>query len=714
MHLGRTSFRLTSLLASGRRRRKLRTDLKVSRQVVADEATYVIKIPDPDIYLRLTELEWEALTLFDGTRTDREVWEDLQRREPDLEMTLQEVEDFADSSHPNLWEKTLTEKNLALLEKIRNERRERASEQSFFYLYFSAWDPNNFFNDVMPYLRWIYTRTFVFVSLILFLFGIVLFVVDFDRIIQDTVHFYNFTDKNLAEFLDFWLLLLIIGFIHESAHGLTCKNFGGDVRQMGFLLMYFTPAFYTDISDLYLFDKDYKRQLAIFAGIWIEAVICALSLMVWAFTSAGTFVNEWAYKLVLMTSISGLILNLNPLMKFDGYYVLCQALKMENLREDSFDYLKQWARHYLSGGREPVEQASRRKHRIFLIYGSLAFFYTAVILTVVLVWVKNVTTTKFGLWGWLLTGGLAWLVLRKRVTGAASPRKDWFRKFKEGMMRWRQSWRAQAAAGAVLLLFFVPYTFVKVTTDFILEAGARVELRAPVPGLIQEVLVREGQRVERGVLLAVLHNVEIEAQAEILQQQLQLAEQHLRAAQARRDFAQSQKQARERQRLWKEWQEIRQKRNRLRLRAPISGVVTTPQIDQRVGEYLREGEEFCTVVSREVMRARVLVRDTELEDILPDAPVKLKVRAHPLETFAGRVDQILPAAAPDRPVARPEVAERRGQPLFNYFAVTLELPNPVGQLQEGMTGTAKIYGPRYSLGRRAARSLWRWVRSQIF
>lgn len=281
-------------------------------------------------------------------------------------------------------------------------------------------------------------------------------------------------------------------------------------------------------------------------------------------------------------------------------------------------------------------------------------------------------------------------------------------------MRWQKSWQTQAGAAVLVLLFFALPTSVKVTTDFILEPGARAEIRTRVPGLIQDVRVKEGQLVERGELLAKLHNPEIEARAEILARQVLLAEHALGAAQSRADWGAVEQHARDRQRLAAELGEAQQKRAELELRAPFRGLVITPQIAQRVGEYLREGEEFCLLVNRDVMQARVLVPDAELEDVSPEAPAKLKVSALPLKTFTGRVKQILPAAALDRPLARPEKIERRGQELFNYFAVTLEFPNPTGQLQEGMTGTAKVYGRRYPLAWRAARSVWRWGRSQIW
>lgn len=281
-------------------------------------------------------------------------------------------------------------------------------------------------------------------------------------------------------------------------------------------------------------------------------------------------------------------------------------------------------------------------------------------------------------------------------------------------MRWRQSWQTKAVTAAVLFLLLVPPVSIKVTTDFVLEPRARVELRAPVAGLVEQVRVHEGERVKPGAVLAVLRNPEVEARAEVLERELQLAEQHLRAARARGDLAASQHYDRQRQRLALEWEEARRRRAQLELRAPLGGVVTTPQVEQRLGEYLQEGDLLAVVADRSHMRARVLVQDIELEDIREGARVKLNVRARPLATFTGQVQQILPAAAPDRPVSRPAPLVRHGQELYNYFAVTLEIPNPDGRLWEGMTGTAKIYGPRYPLAWRAARSTWRWARSQVW
>ncbi|HZC34365.1 MAG TPA: hypothetical protein VE242_02060, partial [Chthoniobacterales bacterium] len=125
-------------------------------------------------------------------------------------------------------------------------------------------------------------------------------------------------------------------------------------------------------------------------------------------------------------------------------------------------------------------------------------------------------------------------------------------------------------------------------------------------------------------------------------------------------------------------------------------------------------DEFCQIVDRGKMKARILVRDSELERVRLTAPVQVKVRPFPYRTYSGRVEQILPAAAADRPVAQPQKFERLGQELTNYFAVVMDFPNPDGSLREGMTGTAKISGKSYPLGWQIGRSIWRWLRSQIW
>lgn len=281
-------------------------------------------------------------------------------------------------------------------------------------------------------------------------------------------------------------------------------------------------------------------------------------------------------------------------------------------------------------------------------------------------------------------------------------------------MNWKMSrWQKALAAAVAVGVLAVPVS-TKVVSEFVLEPGARCEVRAIVPGAIRAVSVREGETFPKGVVLATLRNPEIESRAAAVAYELRMAENDLRGAQSRSDFVRMQRPLEERRRLLAEKADADWKLQNLTLRAPLGGVVTTPRVSQRTGEYLKEGDTFALVVDRSVMRARVLVSDWEIEDVKAGARVDLKLRGRPFQTYSGVVRAIMPAASPLRPVSAPQKVERRGQELTNFFEVTMEFQHSEGALQEGMTGTAKIYGKRYPLAWRAGREGWRWVRSLVW
>src|SRR6202040_3499059 len=146
-------------------------------------------------------------------------------------------------------------------------------------------------------------------SILLFITTLYLVAGDWNHVQTDTQAFYSFKGKTAYDIWIFWFLLMAIGAIHEFGHGLTCKHFGGEVHQMGFMLIYFTPAFFTDTTDILLFQTGAPRLWVIFAGIWIELVICGLAALVWHFTAPGSLTNDFFYKMMLLSGIQGAVLN---------------------------------------------------------------------------------------------------------------------------------------------------------------------------------------------------------------------------------------------------------------------------------------------------------------------------------------------------------------------------------------------------------------------
>jgi len=484
---------------------------------------------------------------------------------------------------------------------------------------------------------------------------------------------------------------------------------------MGFLLIYFTPAFFTDTTDILLFKTGTPRQWVIFAGIWIELVICGLAALVWHFTAPGSLTNDFFYKMMLLSGIQGALVNLNPLIKADGYYALSQFLKIDNLREESFAYLRAWVQKYIFRHDIDLPPSSKRQRRVFFLFGISAVFYSTSLLILMLLFVKNVLVSQMGdEWGYLATLGVIYFFARNSIRKGLPLARAWIRDKRGKYMAWKMTRAQQVGALGLILLVLLPPFSSKVTTDLVLEPGKDARVRALVDGRIQKVFVHEGDEVKTGQMLAVLENPDISADAQSLTQQLALASSNLRNNQDRSDFSQAAQGVRDRARLEQKLSVAQTKVQELEIRAPMDGVVVTSNVDQEAGQYLSAGDEFVRLVDRTTMKARILVQDRELPDVQPGAPAKVKVLPFPYRTYSGRVDKILPAAALDHPVAQTVKLERLGQELANFVAVEMDVPNPDGSLREGMTGKAKITGAKHSIAWQAGQATWRWVRSQFW
>jgi multidrug resistance efflux pump len=281
-------------------------------------------------------------------------------------------------------------------------------------------------------------------------------------------------------------------------------------------------------------------------------------------------------------------------------------------------------------------------------------------------------------------------------------------------MAWKVTRLQQLGAAGLALLLLVPPMATRVSTGLVLEPGSSAPIRAQVPGQVQTVYVRTGDRVKAGQLLVTLKNPEMKAESKGLVSEMSLASSDVRNAQDRSDFDEAATGVRERTRLGQELSIANRDVELLQVRAPIDGILVADDLSQKVGSFINAGESLGEVVDRRSMKARILVRDWELEDVKDGAPVKIKLTPFPFRIFTGSVEKIFPAAALDHPVSQTQDLERLGQKLTNYFAVEMEFPNADGSLREGMTGTARIAGKSSPLAWQFCRGTWRWAKSQIW
>jgi multidrug resistance efflux pump len=460
----------------------LRSDLLISRQEMSGELYVVIKDPQTRRFFRLREVEYAVAHRLDGATPLETVAHDLQTAlnvAVDTETVAQFVEHL---------------RRTGLLEADgpppidRRPLRQRVASNPL-YIRMKALDPDRLFDRLLPFVRFCFTPHFLVGSAIAILVALCITVASWNEFARDVRGLYRFDALLLA-----WVTLLSVTTAHEFAHGLTCKHFGGHVHEIGFLLIYFQPAFYCNISDAWLFPERAKRMWVTFAGGYLETVVWAFATLVWRVTDTDTWLNFLAL-IVMATSGIKLFFNLNPLIKLDGYYLLSDYLEIPNLRQKSISYVKESITK-LWRSRVNVAQVSRRERRVFVTYGLLAAVYSYWLLGIVALHFGTFLVNRYQGLGFLLFTGLLVAVFQQPV-GKVASRLRAAASSPPGLASLKRRPRLVLAAVVVPALFLVRAEL-NVSGEFTILPGHNADVRPQVAGIIEQIFVDEGTYVRAG------------------------------------------------------------------------------------------------------------------------------------------------------------------------------------------------------------------------
>jgi len=359
----------------------LRPDLDIEEHRYEGRRFYVVKDPISLRYYRLKENERFLLRFMDGKRTLEEAQKAYEREYRPERLKLEDLESFAQQ---------LIQAGLALndspkagkqLYEQKNKRKRREWLQTLtniLYIKVPIFDPERILTAMLGWLGFIFTWWFFLLSLVVMAAAILLVTVHFDTFYRKLPDYHEFFSFKTIFYL--YIALAIVKVIHEFGHGLSCKRFGGEVHEMGFLLMCFSPALYCNVSDAWVLPNKWHRIIISAAGIYVELIIAAIATFVWWYTPTQPFINNLALSLMVVCSVSTVIFNANPLMRFDGYYVLADWLEIPNLREKANRYLSNLFSEVCLGIEVPPEEymATGRKV-LFISYAIVSYIYRWVI-----------------------------------------------------------------------------------------------------------------------------------------------------------------------------------------------------------------------------------------------------------------------------------------------------------------------------------------------
>jgi multidrug resistance efflux pump len=776
---------------------------------LGDGGRYVVKDPRSGEFFQIGEAEHFLLTQLDGKRTSADVRAAFAERfgEPLSETDLDEFVDLVRRQG------LLQEAGGAAPAPRANPA---PAHQGLLHWRKSLWDPDRFFTWLAPRIGFFWTPAFLLFSAGCILLAVLLVWANRQQLTGSFAHALRWQTAVLV-----WLTLFGVTILHECTHGLTCKHHGGEVHEIGFLLLFLMPCFYCNVSDAWLFKERSKRLWVTFAGGYFELFLWALAVFAWRLTLPGTLVNYLAFVVLSVCGVQTLF-NLNPLLKLDGYYLLSDWLEVPNLRQRALDRLKGWLRWLLWGAPRPVGEA---RGRLLFGFGVATWLYSLLFLALALGVLSRFAGARWGV------VGLAGVVL----VGLVSMR-SLFGGFSSGevsqMIRLRHK-RAVVwllgLGGLVAGLGLIQIED-RAGGEFQVRAATRAELRAPVAGFLREVYCDEGDPVSPDSPVARLEvsdlatrlaqkraevretrarlrlleagpryeevveqrrqvkrteawrdlarqDLERLRQAfeeemtrldkQIAQRQAELAaardasrraerllagngispEQHEEAVrrhqvcQARLEQARAEKGSRQAKgtleaeavlarrereladaqaalslleagtraevieaerarldRLREEANYLEQVGDRLPVRSPVPGLVTTPRLKERVGQYVREGDVICVVEESAGLEVEITLAEQDVARVRPGQAVALRARGLPWETLPARVERVAPAAG-------------RGD-AQSTVAVYCRLNDCPPGLRPGMTGYGRVLtGPRPVGGILLDRAL-RWLRTE--
>jgi putative peptide zinc metalloprotease protein len=694
---------------------RLRPDLVVRRQVRMGDVTFVVKNPENQSYFNFSEGEWGVIALFDGTRTLAEIAAEYTAQtgtEVDLPFVLEYDEMLRKL---DLLDQSAAERNLTLLKKMKDARKRAAEEKAEgfnpFFIQFRVVDPDAFLNRTWKYVRWIWTPPVVAVWACGAIWTVGVFTRHFSPIWHGTVELYAFLGKPLLDVLQFFLILSIIGGIHELGHAYATKIYGGEVHDIGIALLYFTPAFYCDTTDAILFSNKWHRFWVTVAGIYIEGFICMGATALWVASYPDSLLHEVAFKVMLFTGVSTIFFNINPLIKIDGYYALTSVLELPELREDAFRYIGAWVQNRVL--RLPVEvpALSRRKRRIYWTYGLLALAYTTVIMRFIGGIFYNFYNHYFPNFAIVLLVVTLYRIFRKRVRLFTRTARLVYLDKRDLLMAPRTRPALVGAGIFAAAVLLIPWMHRTVAAPIRLDAATRVSVQSPEDAIVTEVLVREGQAVAPGQ--PVFRLASPSADAEHDAEDAMRSRFAGRARGARQASSAAETAAAERLERSAETavEAAAARRDLLTVRSPIAGRVLTPRVEDLVGRSVPAGTLLAEVGDTRTLRADIAVSERRLDDLAPGERVTALLAGRPFPVARGTVRSVSAATAAQPATSGGEAEPAPPGEIPDKFVAVAIFENPDGSLLPGMAGRAKIYSKRTSPLASTARMLRRWLQT---
>lgn len=721
---------------------RLRPDLEVHRDRFLGREQIVLKDPIALRYFRFEEEEYAILEMLDGGASLEQIQSEFERRFQPQRITLRELERFLGRAfRDSLIVSDAPGQGHQL--HVRHEERARESRRNalanVLCIRFKGVNPDRFLDRLNRRFGWFFSPVAFAACLLLAMSALLLVATEFGAFQAKLPAFHDFfAAKNWV-----WLAVAlgVTKVLHEIGHGLACKRFGGQCHEIGVMLLVLTPCLYCNVSDAWTVPGKWRRAVIAGAGMYVELLLASISTFLWWLSEPG-LLNYLCLSVMFVCSVSTVVFNANPLLRYDGYYILSDLVEIPNLRQKAYRVLQRALMGWLLGQPQVPERFLPRRRRVLLgIYAVTSTAYRWIVVFSIL-WFLYRVFEPYGLRSVglvLICAAVYGLVIRPLWQSATYLRQP-------GALDNVKKPRLAIGVGTICMAAF---GVVMIPLPHYVRCGVTIQLRdaasvyVDTEGTLKQIHIQPGSRVRKGQPVVTLENLDVQLSvAQLIAERNQLSAKldSLRNRSLRGDASAALEIEPTDEALDAVKERLERRRSdaeKLKLAAPADGIVfSPPQVEQggdagtllpfwtgrllatrNVGAHLEQGVVICRIGDPRYLEAVLSIDESQMEFVHPGQAAEIlleqcsgrTVRAKIKETSTQDIRSARRGPALQHGSGLPTHADTnaRETAIESAYQASCHIDDPTGHIVTGGTGQARIFTGYQSLAQRFRRYIAR-------
>ena len=619
---------------------RLRSHVRLHRHIYREQAWYVLQDPSTNRQHRFNKSAYFIIGMMDGKLSVQQIWDAAIAALGDEAPTQDEVIRLLGQLHfTDVLQCNISPDTLEMLDR-REKRRGKWKQRLMnpFALRFPLLDPDRFLVKWMSLVKPVFSRAGILLWLLVVGSAFVLAVLNWPELTR------NMADRVLSPqnlFL-LWLVYPFVKLLHELGHAFAVRIWGGEVHEMGIMLLAFTPIPYVEASASGAFPEKRKRMAVAAAGMAVELFVAALALFLWLNIESGR-VSAIAYNVMLIGGVSTILFNGNPLLRFDGYYVLADLIEIPNFYGRSTRYLGYLLQRYVFGIEDAVSPVTSDGERPwFLIYGITSFFYRMFVLAALTLFVSS----KFFFAGILIA---IWALFTQIILPLIRNCSKFYNSIGGRRKRTRFiTASAMMVVVATILLFVVPVPL-RTSVQGVVSLPEYSRVRVGTDCFVSEILVPDSTMVQNGDPLLLCEEPFLEAEVQVLEANLEEAEAKYNAenlqSRVQREILREKVTSAE-----ADLARALERKQELIVRSPNKGLFVLPDARNLPGRYVKQGTLLGYIMGTSESTIVVVVSQSDVALVRENTTtVQLRLAGSLDKPFTASIDREIPAASDSLP-----------------------------------------------------------------